>query len=147
MKMRSIALMGLLAMFAGCQHYYQVRDPATGEVYHTRVVRDRIGGAVSFEDAHTGRDVTLQNSEVKRIYGDIDHARAEKRIVIDVDDDDVTYRARPAAVRIAPVPADPQLDVRPVKPAADLNRGGVDVFVEPDPYRPDVRIDIEGAQD
>ena len=72
---RCALLIGGLGMLAGCSNYYQVRDPQSGNVYYTRALTDRAGGAVSFEDELTDRDVTLQESEVARIDRDLYHAR------------------------------------------------------------------------
>lgn len=110
MTLKSIILaaasMGLLA---GCSNYYQVRDPQSGNVYYTRMVNDRVGGAVSFQDELTGRDVTLQQSEVAKIDGDLYDAKTAH---IDLDDRTV----RPSGARISP---DPDADIH-LKPGQDV---------------------------
>ena len=58
--------MALTILLAGCGGYYQVRDPASSKNYYTEDV-DKKGSAVTFKDAKTGSDVTLQNSEIKEI--------------------------------------------------------------------------------
>jgi hypothetical protein len=52
---------------AGCTTHYQITDPATGSVYYTTSVNKKAGGAVEFQDAKTGADVTIQNSEITEI--------------------------------------------------------------------------------
>jgi len=55
-------------LLTGCGSYYMVRDPANGNTYYTSDV-DRAGdaGAVRFKDEKSGKVVTLQESEVKKI--------------------------------------------------------------------------------
>lgn len=62
-----LAFMCLGFMFlAGCARY-AVTDPASGNNYYTEDI-DNIGdGAIRFEDAKTGKEITLQSSEVKEI--------------------------------------------------------------------------------
>lgn len=62
----SLAL-GVTMMAAGCQKFYRVTDPVSGNVYHTRKVFRRLGGQVSFKDAKSGSRVNLPSSEVKQI--------------------------------------------------------------------------------
>ena len=50
----------------GCAHYYEVKDPVTGNVYYTEDV-DREGSAAEFKDARTGQKITIQNSEIREI--------------------------------------------------------------------------------
>jgi len=58
----------VLAMFlVGCASYYKVTDPATGNVYYTKDIDKERGGAVSFEDAKSGKKVTIQSSEIQEI--------------------------------------------------------------------------------
>ncbi|MCG6974623.1 MAG: YgdI/YgdR family lipoprotein [Desulfobacterales bacterium] len=70
--MRHKILAILLAMFfligiAGCGGYYMVKDPSTGNIYYTDKIDKEKGGAVKFKDAKTETDVTVQNSEIKKI--------------------------------------------------------------------------------
>ena len=70
--MRHKILAILLAMFflvavLGCGGYYMVKDPASGNVYYTTKIKEERGGAVKFEDKKTQTNVTIQNSEVKKI--------------------------------------------------------------------------------
>ena len=70
--MRHKILAILLAMFfligiAGCSSYYMVKDPSSGNIYYTDKIEKEKGGAVMFTDAKTETNVTIQNSEVKKI--------------------------------------------------------------------------------
>ncbi len=113
MKLKSLALvLAAAGMAAGCSSYYQVRDPQSGNVYYTRAVNERVGGAVSFEDELTGRDVTLQQSEVVKIDRDSYRSRTARLS----SDRDVSIRvkdveARPAGARNVPNP-DRQIEIR-----------------------------------
>ncbi|MBW2602742.1 MAG: hypothetical protein JRE28_00300 [Deltaproteobacteria bacterium] len=51
----------------GCGGYYMVKDPASGNAYYTKKIKEERGGAVKFKDEKTETSVTLQNSEVKQI--------------------------------------------------------------------------------
>ena len=111
MTLRSIVLMaGSIGLLAGCSNYYQVRDPQSGNVYYTRLINDRVGGAVSFEDKLTGRDVTLQTSEIAKIDGDLYKART-------VHNDMNDRTARPSGSRIS---VSPDNDIH-VKPGQDVH--------------------------
>jgi hypothetical protein len=73
MNMRTVQLVlvaGLALMSAACGSYYKVTDPASGRVYYTKDVSTERGGAIRFEDAGSGSEVTLQSSEVKQISSD-----------------------------------------------------------------------------
>ena len=78
--MRSVfvALLVLAGLsISGCASYYQITDPSTGKVYYTEAV-ERDDGAVTFEDANTGAEVTLQNTEVKEINKETFRANTPK---------------------------------------------------------------------
>ena len=67
---RSLAMLltGALALStAGCTSYYRVTDPTTGRNYYTTRLDEQRDGSVQFKDARTGNEVTVQNSEVKKI--------------------------------------------------------------------------------
>lgn len=67
------AILGILSLFVltGCGGYWQVVDPASKNVYYTEKVKKvKEGGAVEFTDAKTGKQVTLQNSEVMEVSKD-----------------------------------------------------------------------------
>ena len=54
-------------LLTACATYYQVKDPATGNIYYTEKVKRESGGAAVFKDARSGAEVTIQNSEVTEI--------------------------------------------------------------------------------
>jgi hypothetical protein len=56
-----------LVSLAGCTTYYRVTDPSTDNVYYSTSVKKLSGGAVRIKDEKTGKDVTLQNSEVETV--------------------------------------------------------------------------------
>lgn len=53
----------------GCTSYYMVKDPAGGSQYYTTSVK-RSHNVVTFKDAKTSADVTLQSSQVQEITKD-----------------------------------------------------------------------------
>ncbi len=65
-------LLGVLCLFilTGCGGYWQVVDPMTKNIYYTEEVKHIKGGAVKFTDAKTGKEITLQNSEVMEVSKD-----------------------------------------------------------------------------
>ena len=66
--MKRLILCVLFVVFlAGCGSYYRVTDPVTRNVYYTEDIDKERGGAVSFEDAVSGKKVTIQSSEVQKI--------------------------------------------------------------------------------
>jgi hypothetical protein len=70
--MRHKILITLLAIFffvgiVGCGGYYMVKDPASGNKYYTKKIKEEKGGAIKFTDEKTEASVTLQSSEVKKI--------------------------------------------------------------------------------
>ena len=64
---RLVLVAGVALVAAACGSYYKVTDPASGRVYYTKDVSTEHGGAIRFEDAGSGSEVTLQSSEVKEI--------------------------------------------------------------------------------
>ncbi len=66
------ALLAIVCFFflAGCGGYWQVTDPTSKTVYYTEEVKQNKGGTVMFNDAKTGKQVTLQNSEVLKVSKD-----------------------------------------------------------------------------
>jgi hypothetical protein len=58
-----------IASLSACGTYYRVTDPASGREYYTSDI-DRDDDTVTFEDDRTGRDVTLDSSEVGEISKD-----------------------------------------------------------------------------
>ena len=65
-------LMGLALGFfllfgCGGKTYWMVNDPYTKAVYYTEGLDKLSSGAVTFTDAQTGKEVSIQNSEVKKV--------------------------------------------------------------------------------
>jgi hypothetical protein len=56
-------------MIAACATYYKVTDPASGKSFYTTKVNRSLSGTVTFTDAASGSEVTLQSSEVLKISG------------------------------------------------------------------------------
>lgn len=69
-KLMRCGLVGVLALVAGCAHYYKVSDPAGNKEYYTTHVDESRSGSIKIKDAKTGATVTLQSSEVKEITAD-----------------------------------------------------------------------------
>ena len=72
MKNLALPLLWLLLLVSavaipGCTSYYRITDPTTGRNYYTTRLDEQRGGSVQFKDARTGNEVTVQNSEVKKI--------------------------------------------------------------------------------
>jgi len=65
LMMAAVVVSGLLA--TACSSYFKVTDPTSGNIYYTEKVNRGVGGAVSFMDAASGSEVTIQNSQVKEI--------------------------------------------------------------------------------
>jgi len=63
------AVAGVLALTAGCTHYYKVSDPAGHKEYYTTEIETAKSGAIKIKDEKSGAVVTLQSSEVKEIPG------------------------------------------------------------------------------
>jgi hypothetical protein len=89
----SIFVLSLLAV--GCTSYYIVRVPGTGQSYFTTDIDHKRGGAVTLQDEKTGAEVTIQNSEIRRVHKD-------------------EYKAAMAAP--PPAPAQPQVIIQNVQP-------------------------------
>ena len=94
-----VVISGLLA--TACASYYKVTDPTSGSIYYTDKVKQTSGGAVTFKDARSGADVTIQNSEIKEI--------SEKEF-------DVGRYAPPASKQAPAAPA-PAAPAQPSAPA------------------------------
>ena len=61
-------MLALIAViFTGCTTYYKVNDPISGESYYTTEVKKRSSGAVYLNDQKSGKEVTIQNSEIEKI--------------------------------------------------------------------------------
>jgi hypothetical protein len=72
MKMKQFKINGLIvALCAGllvtaCASYYTVKDTKTGTIYYTQEVKPD-GSAATFKDAVSGKEMTVQNSEITAI--------------------------------------------------------------------------------
>jgi len=67
MKKTLAGMLVAMVCTAGCTNYYQVHDPTTGKNYYTTELRQMDSGATTLKDARTGNEVSVQNSEVKKI--------------------------------------------------------------------------------
>jgi hypothetical protein len=60
--------LGFLLLFGcGGKTFWMVNDPYTKNVYYTEKLDKLTSGAVVFIDAQTGKEVSIQNSEVMKI--------------------------------------------------------------------------------
>ena len=66
-KLMGLALGFLLLFGCGAKTYWMVNDPYTKNVYYTEGIDKLSSGALAFIDAQTGKEVSIQNSEVKKI--------------------------------------------------------------------------------
>jgi hypothetical protein len=55
------------SVLAGCSSYYEVKDPSTDKAYYTKKIQTNRDGSVSFTDAKSGANVTIQNSETQTV--------------------------------------------------------------------------------
>ncbi len=53
---------------SACTHY-RVTDPTSERVYYTKKIDHKRSGAVTFEDEASGREISIQNSEVEKVSG------------------------------------------------------------------------------
>lgn len=60
----------LISGLTGCGSYYKVTEPTTGKIYYTEDIDKTKSGTIRFQDAVTGSNVTIQNSEVQEITKD-----------------------------------------------------------------------------
>ncbi len=60
----------MMLLFTACGSYYMVKDPSSDTTYYTQKIKNKREGAVQFEDAVSGSEVTIQNSEVTKIKKD-----------------------------------------------------------------------------
>ena len=65
---RILVAVAVLSLLAGCfSNYYEVKDPSSDKIYYTTKINEKREGSVSFSDAKSGANVTIQNSEVREI--------------------------------------------------------------------------------
>ena len=79
---RLIGLVLSLLFIFGCgggAKYWMVNDPLTKNIYYTQKIDNLSSGAVKFTDAQTGKTVSIQNSEVKKITEDEFKAGMEQK--------------------------------------------------------------------
>ncbi|MHC4094011.1 MAG: hypothetical protein ACYSVY_27685 [Planctomycetota bacterium] len=69
MGKRLLALVIVFATLSGCETYYRVADTETGNLYYTREIQlnRHASGAVTFEDMHTRKKVTLTSFELLEV--------------------------------------------------------------------------------
>ena len=61
----------IICFFAvGCTKYYKITDPTTDKIYYTTKIKKKGSGAIKINDEATGKDVTLQASEIEKITED-----------------------------------------------------------------------------
>jgi hypothetical protein len=56
-----------------------VNDPYTKNVYYTQKIDKLASGAVAFTDGRTGKEVSIQNSEIQKISEEEFKAALEKK--------------------------------------------------------------------
>jgi hypothetical protein len=66
-NMTTSALLACLMAVGGCASYYQVKDPGTGRTYYAKDIKQRTSGAVMLKDGKSGEEITVQNSEVRKV--------------------------------------------------------------------------------
>jgi hypothetical protein len=62
--------MGSVILLGGCASHYEVTDPGSNKTYYTtsfNAGRYMGSGAATFIDHRTGKEVTLQNSEIRKL--------------------------------------------------------------------------------
>ena len=69
-RLMGLALCFLLLFGCGGKMYWMVNDPYTKNVYYTEKLDKLTSGAVAFTDAQTGKEVSIQNSEVQKMTED-----------------------------------------------------------------------------
>jgi hypothetical protein len=70
MKLRSLIVTSVVVaagFVSGCASYYKVTEPGENKVYFTDKIDRKDSGAVTFKDAATQKEITLQGSEVEKI--------------------------------------------------------------------------------
>jgi hypothetical protein len=61
----------IICFFAvGCTKYYKITDPTTDKIYYTTKIKKKGSGSIKIGDEATGKDVTLQASEIEKITED-----------------------------------------------------------------------------
>jgi hypothetical protein len=78
-RLMGLALGFLILLGCGGKTYWMVNDPYTKTVYYTQKVDKLASGAVTFTDAQTGKEVSIQNSEVQKMTEDEFNAAVGKK--------------------------------------------------------------------
>lgn len=65
--MKRILLLALILLLPCCSGYYRVHHPSSNTTFYTRKIQGKKSGAIEFEDASTGDDVTLSDSAIREI--------------------------------------------------------------------------------
>ncbi|MEO0965179.1 MAG: hypothetical protein AAFY08_08660 [Planctomycetota bacterium] len=60
------ALFAVVLATAGCS-YYAINEPTSDRTYYTTEYKQLKGGALTFTDAATGKEITIQNAEIEKI--------------------------------------------------------------------------------
>ena len=69
-RIRLAVLAGVAFAITACSStYYMVKDPSNGKTYYTTSL-EKSGGSVSFKDAKSLSEVTIQNSQISEITQD-----------------------------------------------------------------------------
>lgn len=66
----SVCAAAMLALVGGCTTYYMVKDPSSSKVFYTTDIDKGRNGAVTFKDAKSKAEITLQSSEISKISSD-----------------------------------------------------------------------------
>ena len=69
-RLMGLALGFLILFGCGGKTYWMVNDPYTKTVYYTKKLDKLASGALTFTDARTGKEVSIQNSEVQKMTED-----------------------------------------------------------------------------
>lgn len=62
-----LALLFVALGLSGCANHYEIRDPQSGSVYHTKDYDRSRSGSITFTDEKSQTEVTIQNSEIQEV--------------------------------------------------------------------------------
>lgn len=60
----------MVVLLSGCTTYYKVTDPSSSQIFYTTDIDKAKSGAISFKDAKSKQEVTLQSSAIAEISSD-----------------------------------------------------------------------------
>ncbi|MDQ8195212.1 YgdI/YgdR family lipoprotein [Coraliomargarita sp. SDUM461004] len=63
----TLSILAAFVLLTGCATHYAIKDPQTGTVYYTQDYDENDGGSVTFQTEESENQVTIQNSEVRKI--------------------------------------------------------------------------------